>query len=177
VLLTPLFASLIAAILCALIPLRGLVAGKLFMEQEASLYYGPNAVSQPPIYARPPILANVSIVPRGGWRLDEYFADSGSYISYDSNFLRWGWMRSEGRMDRSDNKSIAPPSYITNKPPLVASLLASPIIPTPFATRFAHCRFRHALIDIYFCFTYGITSIRALSEFFPVPAISFIRTP
>ena len=31
---------------------------------------------------------------------------------------------SEGRLELSDTKSIMPPSYITNKLPLVASLLA-----------------------------------------------------
>ena len=42
--------------------------------------------------------------------------------------------------ERSDSKSIILPSYITSKLPLVASLLASPMIPTPFAIRFAHRR-------------------------------------
>jgi len=37
-------------------------------------------------------------------------------------------------------ESIAPPSYITNNLPLVASLLVSPVIPTIFAIRFAHHR-------------------------------------
>ena len=40
--------------------------------------------------------------------------------------------------ERSDSKSIAPPSYITNNLPLVASFFASPIITTIFAIRFAH---------------------------------------
>jgi len=48
--------------------------------------------------------------------------------------------RSEGQLERSDSKSIILPSYITNNLPLVASLLASSVIPTPFAIRFAHCR-------------------------------------
>ena len=46
--------------------------------------------------------------------------------------------RSEGRLERSD--SIISPTHITNKLPLVASLLVSPIIPTPLAIRFAHRR-------------------------------------
>jgi len=41
-------------------------------------------------------------------------------------------------MERSDSKSIIPPSFITNKLPLVASLLASPIHTTLCAIRFVH---------------------------------------
>jgi len=46
----------------------------------------------------------------------------------------------EVRLDkeRCDSKRIMPPSYITNNLPLVASLLASPIVQTPFAICFAH---------------------------------------
>jgi len=54
-----------------------------------------------------------------------------------------GW--SEGRLERSDNKSIILPSYIMNNLRLVASLLASPIIPNLFAIRFTDRRFHHAL--------------------------------
>ena len=48
------------------------------------------------------------------------------------------WTRSEGRLERSDGKSIIPPFYITNNLPLVASLLASPTLPTLFAICFTH---------------------------------------
>ena len=41
-------------------------------------------------------------------------------------------------MRQSDSKSVAPPSCITNNLPLVASLLASPVIPTLFAIRYPH---------------------------------------
>ena len=44
----------------------------------------------------------------------------------------------ERKLERYDTKSIVLPSYITNNLPLVASLLASPIILTLFAIRFAH---------------------------------------
>jgi len=40
--------------------------------------------------------------------------------------------------ERSDSKSIIPPFYLTNNLQLVASLVASPIIPTLFAICFAH---------------------------------------
>ena len=46
-----------------------------------------------------------------------------------------GGGEAERRLERSDSKSSAPPSYITNNLPLVASFLASSIIPTSFATR------------------------------------------
>jgi len=47
-----------------------------------------------------------------------------------------------GSEEQSESKSIIPHIHITSKLPLVASLLASPIIPTSFAIRFAHRRFR-----------------------------------
>jgi len=47
-----------------------------------------------------------------------------------------------GEAERSDSKSIASPSYITNNLPLVASLLASPFILSLFAIHFAHRRVR-----------------------------------
>jgi len=43
--------------------------------------------------------------------------------------------KGEGWLERSDSKSIIPPSYTTNNLPLVAFLLASPIIPTLIAHR------------------------------------------
>ena len=46
------------------------------------------------------------------------------------------------RLERSDIKNIIPPSYTTNNPLLVASLLSSRLIPPPFAIRFAHRSFR-----------------------------------
>jgi len=53
--------------------------------------------------------------------------------------VRSGEERSdERRLEQSDRKYIILPSYITNNLLLVASLLASPIILTPFAIRFAH---------------------------------------
>jgi len=49
----------------------------------------------------------------------------------------------ERRLERSDGKLITPPSYITENLPLVALLLISSIIPTPFAIHFAHRRKGH----------------------------------
>jgi len=46
----------------------------------------------------------------------------------------------ERKLERSESKSIAPPSYITNNLLLVASFLVSPFILTLSAIRFAHRR-------------------------------------
>ena len=71
--------------------------------------------------------------------------------------------RSEGRLELSDSKSTTPPTHITNNLPLVASLLASPFIPS-------FSRFASLIAD------YDTSSFRseylasiAASEFLTVP--------
>ena len=78
-----------------------------------------------------------------------------------------GVRRSE---ERSDSKSIIPPSYITNNLPLVASLLASPFVPSLFAIRFAHRRWRSRLTPSttrwtgYSTSSLGISSLTTLTR-------------
>jgi len=77
--------------------------------------------------------------------LAKYFVRSGveNYMGYMVNTtkeVRIYMTRSKGRLERSNSKSITPPSHITDNLPLVASLLASSLIPTLFVIRFAHRR-------------------------------------